>query len=382
MKRNSILRDDHGAVAVLVIVVMVAFLGILALVVDLGHLHTVQNELWNAADACALRGARAYVPDIVSNLSSVAPDPANAKSQASITIGANKSDNAALKDLPLTDIQVGIWNYETSNWVGGAPVWTWPPDASLWGHYIGPGVGVFTKRSDSYNSGPVGMTLAQIFGISTVPVGTKATAALSGIGGFYPGTPVLPFGAWRDDPTDPTKPNPALTPGQELLGVFRNDTSDTMGWTNLDPKNTNPSASEIKKIMNQGALYDCPFESTVGIQNGVASSAIKAMTAPNNRFGLTPTATNRNIYEPTGTNPDGVNYADVVYMLPIYYSESKDNKFNQSTVVGGIPVQIVRVTDSPENSIDVRIVSGPYVAPGYGGGAWYGILSTQPKLVK
>ena len=59
-KISWLIRDEGGAITVMTIIMMVAFLGILAVVIDLGHLHTVQNELRNAADAAALAGARAF----------------------------------------------------------------------------------------------------------------------------------------------------------------------------------------------------------------------------------------------------------------------------------------------------------------------------------
>ena len=44
-KISLLIRDEGGAISVMTIIMMVAFLGILAVVIDLGHLHTVQNEL-------------------------------------------------------------------------------------------------------------------------------------------------------------------------------------------------------------------------------------------------------------------------------------------------------------------------------------------------
>ena len=63
-KISWLIRDEGGAITVMTIIMMVAFVGILAVVIDLGHLHTVQNELRNAADAAALRwGPAPYVHD-------------------------------------------------------------------------------------------------------------------------------------------------------------------------------------------------------------------------------------------------------------------------------------------------------------------------------
>lgn len=52
-------RRQQGAVAVIVAVSVVVLVLMLGLVLDLGHLYVAKNELQNAADACALSGARA-----------------------------------------------------------------------------------------------------------------------------------------------------------------------------------------------------------------------------------------------------------------------------------------------------------------------------------
>ncbi len=365
LRFSPLIRDERGSIATMAIILLFVFMGLMAVVIDLGHLHTVQNELRDAADACALRGARAFYPDNLTGLSTTAPDPLNAESQASLTIGVNKSDNAALTDLPTTDMQVGIWDY-TARVLN---TWQWPPPASDWGKFIGPAISLPVKRDASHNAGPVNTTMANIFGIATVPVRDYATAALSGVGGFYPGSPTLPFGTW----------NYMLTgTGQTLHGQFNNNNTNNLGWTNLDPNNTNPNANQIKKILNDptgASTPDCPCDSWVGIQNGVASSCIQAMIAPDNRFGLIQTSPN--VYTPSAA------YASTIYMMPVYSSGTNAPNFNQSAVVGAVPVQIVSVSGPPANTIDVKVVGGSYVAPGYGGGAWYGILAvTDPKLVQ
>ncbi|MCL4501717.1 MAG: Tad domain-containing protein [Deltaproteobacteria bacterium] len=380
-------KDTGGTITAITAISLIAFVGALAFVVDLGHLHIVQNELRNAADTCALRGARAFLPDVL------VPGPppyspwtgdqmnANARAQATDTVSKNKSDNTALKDLPDADIQTGIWYYKQSEIPGGSSErlqpWTWPPPASEWGKFIGPGIRLPVKRDGSDNYGPVGMTLASFLGQKQVSVGARATAALSGVGGFVPGSPVLPFGTWGD----------LLTGiGQVIEGKFKPDANDKLGWTNLDPNDTNPNASELKKMIRDATgqyTPDCPTGSSVGIQNGVDASVIGAMTGHNNRFGLAPSLSNPDIYVPTGTNASGVPYADVVYMMPVFEDNGSGDKFNQSAVVGAVPVKIVQVQTSPVNSITVKVVDDYYPpVPGYGGGRYYGILSPQPFLVE
>jgi hypothetical protein len=361
---SQVIKDERGSISFLTIILLFVFIGLMGIVIDLGHLHTVQNELRDAADACALRGARAFFPDDLTGMVTTAPDPANAQSQASLTIVENKSDNVALTDLPSAEMQVGIWDYTARV----LSTWQWPPPASMWGLFIGPAISLPVKRDAAHNAGPVNTTMAQIFGVSTVPVRNSATAALSGVGGFYPGSPTLPFGTW----------NSLLTgTGQNIHGQFNNNNTDTLGWSNLDPNNTNPNANQIKKILNDptgASTPDCPTGSMVGIQNGVASSCIQTMISPNNRFGLVETSPN--VYTPNAA------HAGDVFMMPVY--DKGDNfTFNQSSVVGAVPVKIVSVSGPPANIINVQVVGGSWVAPGYGGGAWYGILAvTDPKLVQ
>jgi len=385
MKRDSsLIRNESGSISTLTVILLAVFLGLLAYVVDLGHLHTVHNELRNAADACALRGARAFLPDSIpvtgSSPTPVDPDPASAKTEASLTIKVNKSDKKDLTDLPTDEIQVGIWYYkaaESPDPNQQLQAWEWPPPSSAWGKYIGPGISLPAKRDDSHNSGPVSMTLAQIFGKTSVAVtNVKATAALSGVGGFTPGSPALPFGPMKQYLPD----NPA-----PFHGTFRNNNNDTMGWSNLDPNNTNPNASDLKNLLTgQNSVPDCPFMSEVGLNNGQIASAINAMTGNNNPFGLVEVSNGSKIYTPQGNNSKGVAYADIIYMLPVYDKSGLTNPdtFNQAAVVGAVPVKIVQVATSPENYIDLEIVPGNWVVPGYGGGAWYGILATEPKLVQ
>jgi Flp pilus assembly protein TadG len=381
-KNSSLIRDESGAITMMTVILMAAFVGLMAIVIDLGHLHIVQNELGNAADACALRGARAFVPDDLTGMTATAPDPDNAKTQASLTVVNNRSDDKALTDLPIADIQVGVWNCETGNWVGGAPVFSWPPDSSYWGHYVGPGISLPTQKTTSYNAGPVTMTLANIFGIATVPVKAKATAYLSPIGGPTPSTPIMPFG--------PMAPPPASGP---FTGWFRNDNNDTVGWSNLQgvPEGehiNNTSAKDLKDlILGKGSPDAGPDHSVVSINNGQVAAAINTMTGPNNLFGLVETAPKSNIYTPQGTNAAGVPYTEVVYLLPVfdksaYGGDPADPKYNQAAVVGCIAVKLVEVGTSPYNYITVTILDEPYVTPGYGGGAYYGVLSNVPKLVQ
>jgi len=56
--RAGIKSRQHGAVAIIVAICLVALVGLLGLVLDLGHLYVTKTELQNAADAASLSGAK------------------------------------------------------------------------------------------------------------------------------------------------------------------------------------------------------------------------------------------------------------------------------------------------------------------------------------
>ena len=57
--------DQSGVSAVLFALCAAFLVGLVALSVDVGHIGVVRTELQNAADACALAGARGFFPNTV-----------------------------------------------------------------------------------------------------------------------------------------------------------------------------------------------------------------------------------------------------------------------------------------------------------------------------
>jgi Flp pilus assembly protein TadG len=177
--RLFLLKDRNGSTAVAFIVLLVVFFGLLAVVIDLGRLWQVKNELQNAADSAALAGVRELFPLNTSTSTTMQdPDWSGGQSAATNTIQANKADRVALLSGRL---EVGYWD---SAWPSNTtrallPTTTSSPDPT----HIWPAVRVTVTKQAGSNSGPVSMTLGQIFGIDTVNVSAKATAVIG-----YPGT--------------------------------------------------------------------------------------------------------------------------------------------------------------------------------------------------
>jgi hypothetical protein len=158
-------RDESGAVAIVTAILMVVFLGFLALAVDIGHLATVKNELQNAADAAALAGARALVfgdTPLIQGMP-IMPDPPYC--DQAVTWAENTINKSDALNLSITIVQTGVWNWPANTFT--------PSDC-------GTGVNavhVEVQRNDSANQ-PVATWFARIFGVDTVNASAQATAAI------------------------------------------------------------------------------------------------------------------------------------------------------------------------------------------------------------
>ncbi len=107
-------KNQSGAILILSSFVIVVMLGITALVVDISYLHVVKQEMQNAADSAALRGANFLERD--ENGKPIAPNTPQ-------TVAINKAISAAtsheviqqaLAPVDLT-IKTGYWDWKTSS---------------------------------------------------------------------------------------------------------------------------------------------------------------------------------------------------------------------------------------------------------------------------
>lgn len=371
-------KDCRGSLTVITIIMIFLMVGILAFVIDLAHVQTAKNEVQNAADACALRGARAFLPDNLelTGVSEIDPDPEQARLEAQKAILQNRSDNQKfqdLADLPLDQIKVGLWDFTGEVSPHGKPSllsWEWPPPASYWGKYIGPGVSLPTQRTAESSLGPVVMKFAQIFGINTVPVKARATAALSGVGQLAPGA----AGSF------PIAINVTKAKAVGYMVFMSPDTPDVGGWTSLSQETA--SASYFKGLINH-TIPNPQVEvgDIIKLQNGVACTAVKeAINYYNTR------EVSKGVFEP-------------VTPVEIIFPAVQVDKFNQSAKVEGFmaaEILYFRDANAPKDihipatncpkymgncMIIIQIKEG--IAPGQkGGGKWYGLLSPYPKLVQ
>lgn len=108
-RKALILKEQSGAVAILVAICLIVFIGFAAFAIDIGHLYLARNELQNAADAGALAGARFLYNDYGTSVNT------NANGIASEAATANKSENVSV-EVNWTggntgDVQRGHWSF-------------------------------------------------------------------------------------------------------------------------------------------------------------------------------------------------------------------------------------------------------------------------------
>jgi Flp pilus assembly protein TadG len=167
---GTLISKTEGSVAVISAMGLVAFLGVVSLAIDMGHLYTVRNELQNVADASALAAANALIYDS----GGVAVRDAVAAQQAAMTVAQKQSeasnqtavDDAHRNDLTIT---IGKWNKYAGD---PATAWTAVNDENS------NGVQVTIRRGAGTVYGPVSNLFGGILGLNVSQVRATAIAFL------------------------------------------------------------------------------------------------------------------------------------------------------------------------------------------------------------
>ena len=163
-------KNQAGATAVIIAIVLPMLIGFTALSVDVGYMHVTKNELQNVADAAALAGA-GHLGAIYETLSFDAQQNyvfSRSDIVADVQQVAGKNQ-AAKMNISINDADVTI-----GTWDGINPL---PPMAAP---IVGPDAVRVIARRDGNANGPIFTFFARIFNIATVNVIADATAALTG----------------------------------------------------------------------------------------------------------------------------------------------------------------------------------------------------------
>ncbi len=147
------INDRRGSILVLSIFLIVAMLGILALAVDFGYAMMVRTQLQVAADSAAISAAS-------TNVNGTSRDVIHAaRKYSEFHLAAGEPVK-----LDSHDVEFGRWDFYRRSFTQTAT----DPNA----------IRIRTRRSNKVN-GETPMFFARIFGINSVPLKTKAVAAVA-----------------------------------------------------------------------------------------------------------------------------------------------------------------------------------------------------------
>ena len=265
-------KNERGATAVLVALVMLPLIAITALAIDTGHIYVVRNELQNAADAGALAAAQSlYLPDetqvnVGANL--VGYNAATANSSESLPVEVNWSGGNG------GDVERGHWSFADETFTPNAsiaPVDLWDVtddvlDANL--DFIN-AVRVRTRREGI----PAAAFFARIFGYEGFSLEAEAVAYLGFAGTLTPFDVDQPIAICDE----------SIRQGGEYtcnVGRMINSGGDmtthqTGGWTNFDQESAcnGTNTSELRPLICSGN----PVALNLGRDMGTNGGEIQAV---------------------------------------------------------------------------------------------------------
>lgn len=249
------LRDDEGASAVVVAVLIVVLLAFAALVVDAGALYAHRRQVQTAADAAALAGVQA-----------LPGDPAQATALA--------ADYAARNAADATDVAFTVSS-------------TWGTNDTLTAELLDPDMGLFFARFMGYDDAPVAAS-------ATAMVGSPRTygSGLMPFGIVAVGTTAAPYG---------------YTPGVDIPLVVDTGDQSQGNWHYVDLTPFTDGASNTKQVIAAGGTTDpVSIGDLLSTQPGSPDNPnfkelvkyFKITCAPHGVSALTYDAV-RGVYEPT-----------------------------------------------------------------------------------
>lgn len=327
------LRSQQGATAIIVGLMMVVFIGFVALAVDIGHLYVVRNELQNASDAGALAGAR-----FLYNNSGTAVNTGS-NQIAYDTATANRSEKVSV-DVHWTggnegDVQRGHWSFATKTFTPNdstMPVDLWDTttaelDANT--NFIN-AVRVVSRREDT----PAASFFARIFGHENFSLSTEAIAYIGFAGDLKLEEVDQPIAICKQSLLD--------SEGKYTCGVGRminsgsNIGHQTGGWTNYSQPCETASASSVRPLVcGNGNPGPITLGQGMGTTGGMIQDAFNDLYR---------------CWKNAGLDTDGDGWPDKSWSLTLPVIECPSNNTgNCSVVVGAVELKIIWITQTDKN---------------------------------
>ncbi len=351
------IKDEYGATAILVVLVIVVLISIAALAVDIGYVMATKNEVQNISDAAALAATRQlgyfYEGMSYEEQQSYVCDPATIIPVAKEVALQNKAagKNIVVND---ADIIIGQWNAETKILT---PTFD-QPDA----------VRVISRRDGNAN-GPIATFFARIFGVNTVDVSADATAALTGQSTAGSGGLPLPMGIskkWFEKPENCEQPIKFYPTG---------DLEGCAGWhTYEDNADAHTLGETINDLTN--GTYQSP-ETQAGETEFNFVGGNLASILPDMKL----------LFDTMKVKNDGILDADEdsttwTTSAAVYDRDDCSNPNETLMIIGFATVVITEVLAPPDGQLIQAEVICEMTAAGRGGGSNYGTKGSIPGLVE
>ncbi len=345
-KLRRFLREERGAVAVAVAVLLTGLVGLTGAATDLGIVYTARGQLQNAADSAALAAAKNMISQDPVTLDAVTT-PEAARATAHEFSQANTALGASLTLLD-PDYTIGWWDLNAQAFTRTGESAD-PNDINA--------VEV-TLRKDDLANNPVTTMFAGIVGVSKVEVTAKSLAFVG-----YPGA--IPKDGGLGFPIA-VKESAITGGGGPVCGTqltFHSENNENASWTTFDrwPAN-DPTVDHFVC-----GCYEVPtikIGDNINIINGNLS---------NNTFNNL-----RHRFEREGTDIDGDGHLEWVVTVPVVPDSANSGS---AEVLGFATFEIEEVHSAPLKMVRGVLRCNTVIPSADTGGPNYGARAGNPKLV-
>lgn len=318
-------QHQRGAVAIIVALCLVVLVGMIGLVVDLGHMFVIKTELQNAADACALAAAREL---------DGAPDALLRAESAGLTVGQRNN-----VDIQATAVSILPDDVKFSANLS--------PNSDYLSRLGGADSATSKYAMCTTSQAGIVMWFMQVMGFGNQTVVAEAVATLAP----SQTTCAIPIGVCKQGPA----PSFGLVTGKWYSGKFGSDAGESMtgsyNWIDFSPPGG--GANELKDLLTGVGQCDLP---PVGTLVGEQGQVTGLSSAWNSRFGVYKSGG----YDVTDAAPDftGLAYTNVTW--PHADATTPQNAYSgvpdSGTTLNYIAAQTAR---TPYQSTDPAAVGMP-----------------------
>jgi hypothetical protein len=337
------IKNSEGAVAIMVGLVLVILIGVTAFAVDFGIVWVTNKQLYNAADAGALAGARALgyyrcvesgTPDCtpVNGVSTIGTESQAVKLKATEAVGNNSALASPGLDVADADVVLGKWENASETFT---PVESESNAVKV----------TVRKEAGADNNGTVNAYFGRIFNVTEYSTHKESIAALTGLGKADPGE-LVPLAISTSKVCD--------------ADITFTGNNSCAGWTSLiqdvkyDKKDVQAVLADLSSARGVSVGYE------IGVGGGVTDTIVDF----------------HDVWAAHLPHPWEV-------LVPVYSGSClSPNSGDLYKVVGFATLSIYNViTNGPNKGVYGKLVCGKYEDE-RGGGSDFGTLGTIPGLVR